>query len=173
MGNQEVEEREGKQEDEAEVNPDASEPAEEPKGGGFRGGGVDFQRRRRRERVLVKRIGQSGAPEERTGRRKRRVRARIKIRVCLSHQRPLVRSGFGSRRRRRGRNCVILRKRRIDQNLRRRAGSGSRRQEKRRRRVEIGRDATAFFSDLNFRFLLMHYITITTEKSPISHTLSL
>lgn len=27
--------------------------------------------------------------------------------------------------------------------------------------VEIGRDATAFFSDLNFRFLLMHYITIT------------
>ena len=37
--------------------------------------------------------------------------------------------------------------------------SGSRRREEKRRRwIEIGRDATAFFSDLNFRFLLMHYI---------------
>lgn len=32
---------------------------------------------------------------------------------------------------------------------------------KRRGGIEIGRDAAAFFSDLNFRFLLMHYISHT------------
>lgn len=34
-------------------------------------------------------------------------------------------------------------------------------------RVEIGRDAGAFFSDLNFRFLLMHYI----KEQEASHSL--
>lgn len=35
-----------------------------------------------------------------------------------------------------------------------------REEEKWRRRIVIGRDAAAFFSDLNFRFLLMHHINL-------------
>lgn len=41
------------------------------------------------------------------------------------------------------------------------------RRKKRRGRIEIGRDAAAFFSDLNFRFLLMHYIIIYEHQIQI------
>jgi hypothetical protein len=41
---------------------------------------------------------------------------------------------------------------------------GGGREEERRSWVEIGRDAAAFFSDLNFGFLLMHYIKNMKKK---------
>jgi hypothetical protein len=45
---------------------------------------------------------------------------------------------------------------------------GGGREEERRSWVEIGRDAAAFFSDLNFGFLLMHYIkNMKKKKTPL------
>jgi hypothetical protein len=41
---------------------------------------------------------------------------------------------------------------------------GGGREEERWGWVEIGRDAAAFFSDLNFGFLLMHYIQNMKKK---------
>lgn len=77
----------------------------------------------------------------------------------------IVNQDLKGRHRRRGR-------RRKNQSLRGRSrrgvnmGVGRFVMKRRRRRkkgwcgIEIGREATAFFSDLNFRFLLMHYIHI-------------
>lgn len=44
------------------------------------------------------------------------------------------------------------------------------REEERRSWVEIGRDAAAFFSDLNFRFLLMHYIQNMEKENAFAFT---
>lgn len=79
---------------------------------------------------------------------------------------------------------IILRDRRRERRRRRRCQNGTKissnlrikrnlgimlfvvksRRKKWRGGIEIGRDAAAFFSDLNFRFLLMHYISYTNTK---------
>lgn len=53
--------------------------------------GVRFQRRSRRKRVLLKGVGESGRFRERIGGRHRRIR----VRIGLAHDRPLMSSAFG------------------------------------------------------------------------------
>lgn len=199
MGNQEIEERQGEENDEAEVNPyDAAEVVKLVVEVGMTQNSKRVRtlrsRRSRIKRVLMQGITQSGGFHHRVNRRIGR------IIPGNPRKNPLVRGGLPAGGHRGGRGggggnraiAVIdndLKRRSIiivpagvrrtkDQRMRviETANLGmllvKRRRRRKQNRIEIGRDATAFFPDLNFRLLLMHYL-YTNKHTHNLHFISL
>ena len=160
VGNQEPEKGQSEEEDEAEMNPETAKAVEDADGDGFEGGRDGKERREMGVELwgcwemrielwgsggleIVKSRGEGwGFGEGRD----------------VGHEGTFVGSGENGSSGRGGSDGVILGRR----NQMRRIGF--RKRIVKRGAIEIGRDAAAFFSDLNFGFLMMHYTQTRQEK---------